>query len=94
MRAREASPRSTEGQKRRKNLTLRNLDMIEYAQLLITLTNSLIITTQSADTLRHMQILHSETRCKIPKRQDTRQYYSTGLRHDTIQNMARDKTLR
>ena len=44
-------------------------------------TSSLITMTQSADTLRDMQIL----RCKIPKRQDMRQYYSTELRHDTIQ---------
>ncbi|KYN41550.1 hypothetical protein ALC56_04013 [Trachymyrmex septentrionalis] len=36
---------------------------------------------ESADTLRDMQIL----RCKIPKRQDMRQYYSTELRHDTTQ---------
>jgi len=37
--------------------------------------------TQSADTLRDMQIL----RCKISKRQDYGQYYSTEFQRDTIQ---------
>ena len=75
---------STEGQRRTESTKLDNMQsrydricaIIKYYN-----TSSIITRTQSADILRDMQIL----RCKIPKRQDTRQYYTTELRHDTIQ---------
>ena len=85
MRARGASPRSIEGQKRTEKAQKLDTTQSRYDRICATINYynklSIIIVTQSADILRDMQIL----RCKIPKRQDTRQCYNTELRHDTIQ---------
>ena len=78
MRARGASPRSTEDQRRTEKALKLDVTQSRYDRICATINYSnklLLITIQIADTLRDMQIL----RCKIPKRQDTRQYYSTAL---------------
>ncbi|KYN36166.1 hypothetical protein ALC56_09486 [Trachymyrmex septentrionalis] len=87
--------RRSEKERMHTNLSLRNLDMVEYAQLLITITHyhhiivTLITMTPSADTLRDIQI----SRCKIPKRPDTPiLQHGTSTRYDT-KNVTRVKSL-